>query len=343
MPLDPVPAIFRETPDVVLANPGDATVVAIDAPETRAREGRAQITHYGRRVRIHELRAALVSPLPYRGASRMSPEPHARAAAGRYESELYRRRALEHELDALLDEEQREAAARATRARPPSGSASLLSGSPMYARYLREKRERPALLSRHPEAGGRTAIRSAAPTARVRRTVEQSLQVERRAAGTMPVLRGYAARFDELSEDLGGWRERIAPGAFSNVLSSEECLALLNHDPNVVIAAVRDGSLRLTQDTRGLYVEIRPMDTQTIRDLVVTPVEQGKIRKMSFAFDVGEADWVYEGGVDIRVVKRVSRLYDVSVVAYPAYSQTDIGARGGAPAAWKTVVAVGAA
>ena len=162
----------------------------------------------------------------------------------------------------------------------------------------------------------------------VKRSFSAEIRAEARDGG-LPTLRGHAAVFNSLSEDFGGWRERIAPGAFDGVIDSPDIYALWNHLPEFIIAATADGSLRLSQDNTGLLSEMDPMDTQTIRDLVVTPIQQGKVRKMSFAFDipVGGDEWTIEEGTDIRNIKRVGRLYDVSPVTYPAYPGTDISAR----------------
>lgn len=126
---------------------------------------------------------------------------------------------------------------------------------------------------------------------------------------------------------MGGWQERIWPGAFDGTLNAPDIYALWNHNPDFIIAAVADHTLRLTQDNVGLMSEMEPMDTQMIRDLVVTPISQGKVRKMSFAFDVGTAEWSVENGMDIREIRGVARLYDVSPVTYPAYPGTDISTR----------------
>lgn len=126
---------------------------------------------------------------------------------------------------------------------------------------------------------------------------------------------------------MGGWKERIWPGAFDGVTADPGVYALWNHDPNFIIAAAADHTLRLSQDEAGLLAEMDPMNTQTIRDLVVTPIQQGKVRKMSFAFDVGKAEWSVENSMDIREIRSIARLYDVSPVTYPAYPGTDIGTR----------------
>lgn len=143
--------------------------------------------------------------------------------------------------------------------------------------------------------------------------------------GKASTIVGHAAVFNSLSEDLGGYREIIAPGAFSD-LGAKGVFALWNHDERFIIAGTNDGSLRLAEDSVGLHVEMDPMDTPTIRDLVIEPIRRGLVNKMSFAFDSVDDSWGKDGGIDVRTIKSV-RLYDVSPVTFPAYRQTDISMR----------------
>ena len=136
---------------------------------------------------------------------------------------------------------------------------------------------------------------------------------------------GHAAVFNELSEPLWGFRERILPGAFEDAIRQDDVRALWNHDPNYVLGRNKAGTLRLAEDDRGLAVEIDPPDTQWARDLLVS-IRRGDVNQMSFAFTVLDEEFTKEGGENIRVLKKV-RLHDVSVVTYPAYPQTDVQVR----------------
>lgn len=139
-------------------------------------------------------------------------------------------------------------------------------------------------------------------------------------------LRGYAAVFDQLSENLGGFREKIAPGAFTKTISEADVRALWNHDPNYVLGRSKSGTLSLWEDAHGLKIEIIPPDAQWAKDLMQT-IQRGDVDQMSFAFTVVKDTWSRTEGQDpIRTLEEV-KLFDVSPVTYPAYPQTSIQAR----------------
>lgn len=156
------------------------------------------------------------------------------------------------------------------------------------------------------------------------------LKVERRAAGEGAHLVGHAAVFNSLSVNLGGYREQIKPGAFAKTLAAAaDVRALFNHDPNFVLGRSAAKTLTMAEDDQGLAVDITLPDTQTIRDLVVAPIERGDISQMSFAFSVqpGGQDWAEnDDGVLVRTLTEL-RLYDVSPVTFPGYEQTDVALR----------------
>ena len=162
-----------------------------------------------------------------------------------------------------------------------------------------------------------------------RRTFELDDIEIRSEDGEKPKMKGHAAIFNKLSEDLGGFREQITPGAFARTIKSADIRALFNHDPNYVLGRNKSGTLVLEEDEKGLAIEIDPPDTSYARDLMVS-IERGDITQMSFAFMVhgkkGE-EWINEEGkASIRILKDVD-LFDVSPVTYPAYPQTDVKVR----------------
>ena len=143
--------------------------------------------------------------------------------------------------------------------------------------------------------------------------------IETRVAseGDKQVVRGHAAVFGELSEDLGGFREMINPDAFNDVLDND-VRAFFNHDPNFLLARTSAGTLRLGVDEKGLNYEFDVPDTTAGRDLLVS-MERGDITQSSFAFTISEDSWATTSKGEIRTIEKVSRLYDVSPVSIPAY------------------------
>lgn len=132
----------------------------------------------------------------------------------------------------------------------------------------------------------------------------------------------YAAKFDTLSEDLGNFRERISRRAFSKTLQEHDIRALFNHNADYVLGRNRSDTLDLTVDLYGLRATVKPPDTQWARDLFVS-IERKDISGGSFAFDIIKDRWTSsEEGEVIRELQEV-RLYDVSLVTYPAYPATE--------------------
>lgn len=160
--------------------------------------------------------------------------------------------------------------------------------------------------------------------------------IERRATGPVELraaaddqparLVGYAAVFNSLSEDLGGFREIIMPGAFDRALGEgHDVRALVNHNPDKMLGRTSSKTARLAVDERGLLVEVDVPDTQDGRD-TLTLVQRGDLSQMSFAFRTLADQWRTEDGEPIRELLDV-QLFDVSVVAYPAYPATEVSAR----------------
>jgi hypothetical protein len=152
-----------------------------------------------------------------------------------------------------------------------------------------------------------------------KRTYNVELREENRE-GT-PVLAGYAANFDSPSQDLGGFVETISRGAFSKTILEADVRALFNHDNNFVLGRNKAGTLTMREDNNGLFVEIVPPDTTWARDLM-TSVKRGDISQMSFQFQALRDEW--NDDHTRRNLKEV-KLFDVSLVTFPAYESTSIG------------------
>lgn len=139
-------------------------------------------------------------------------------------------------------------------------------------------------------------------------------------------LQGYAAVFNSFSEDLGGFREIIRPGAFARSLSGNPDVRLLiNHD-GMPLARTTSNTLRLYEDKRGLKVDanLDPTDPDVMR--LKPKMTRGDMDQMSFGFYTMKDSWRTENGQDIRELHDVD-LFDVSVVTFPAYPATEVGLR----------------
>jgi uncharacterized protein len=139
---------------------------------------------------------------------------------------------------------------------------------------------------------------------------------------------GYASVFNSSSEDLGGFREFVAPGAFKRSLQARNEIKLLwNHDTSEPLASVRGGSLQLMEDNYGLKVTAKLPNTTRGRD-VAELLRSKVIDSMSFGFNVIKDSWSNNGSV--RTLESV-RLSEVSVVTFPAYQATTAQVRSMAP------------
>lgn len=153
-------------------------------------------------------------------------------------------------------------------------------------------------------------------------TQETRTSVELRAEGRKLV--GYAATFNQETR-IADFRETIKPGAFkASLTSGKDILALVDHDSGKVLARTKSGTLRLSEDERGLRFEIDIPDTSAGRD-VLALAARSDLGGMSFGFNVDKGGEAWNG--DQRELRSVT-LHEVSVVnAWPAYSGTSVSVR----------------
>ncbi len=147
----------------------------------------------------------------------------------------------------------------------------------------------------------------------------------RKANGSAGSVSGIAAVFNKLSEDLGGFREKIQPGAFAKSIKDGDIRALFNHDPNLILGRTKSGTLSLKEIEAGLSVSIDMPDTSIANDLTVS-MKRGDISQMSFGFTPVKDKWETVDGKDVRTLLEV-KLFDVSPVTFPAYPETSVQAR----------------
>lgn len=164
-----------------------------------------------------------------------------------------------------------------------------------------------------------------------RRTHTVEMRVKDSTVGNKtPTMEGYAANFNSISEDLGGFREMLANGCFAEALKTSDVRALFNHNADKILGRNTAGTLRLFEDEHGLKFEINPdMEISYVKDLTRS-MSRGDITNCSFGFSISEGGDVWRkepDGMWLRTIVKVDRLYDVSPVTYPAYVSTSCAVR----------------
>lgn len=151
----------------------------------------------------------------------------------------------------------------------------------------------------------------------------------RQMEGESAVVEWYPAVFNSFSEDLGGFREIITPGAFRSALQSSDVRALINHDSTLILGRAKSGTLTLQEDEKGLRASVKMPNTSYANDLKES-IERGDIDQGSFGFTLEERGQKWdkdEEGRVVRTISEVKELLDVSLVTYPAYPDTSVAKR----------------
>jgi HK97 family phage prohead protease len=158
------------------------------------------------------------------------------------------------------------------------------------------------------------------------RFFEFELEMDTRAGDSASTIRGYALKWNSLSEDLGGFKEQFIQGAFANSLRKNPVFAFWSHDTAKILGSTRNGSLEIKEDDLGLNFKVTLPDTQNGKD-ALTLIRNKFITGMSFGFTPSVEEWnESDPKMLIRTVKE-ARLFEVSPVAMPAYSQSYVSAR----------------
>lgn len=167
------------------------------------------------------------------------------------------------------------------------------------------------------------------------KTIEIRTNAVAPVAGEGRTISGYAIVFGVESRVLPSWDgefvEIIDRSAVSEeLLAQSDVKALFNHVNSMLLARSVNGvgTLSLDIDDHGLRFEFEAPNTSLGND-VLELVKRGDLQGCSFAFTAEESDIEYsrDGDRRLRRVKKLSGLYDVSVVVDPAYTQTSVDAR----------------
>lgn len=156
-------------------------------------------------------------------------------------------------------------------------------------------------------------------------------EFEARQVGNEFRIAGHAAVFERHSQDLGGFVERVAPGAFAKTIREADVRALFNHDPNMILGRSRGGvgTLHLGEDRTGLSYEVSLDRRQSYANDLAIAIERGDVTQSSFGFRTISDSWSRtDSGYPLRTLTEVSlNNGDVSPVTYPAYLDSDVAAR----------------
>lgn len=166
------------------------------------------------------------------------------------------------------------------------------------------------------------------------RTVIGSPQMREEGDGTFRVS-GYACVTGasySVRDFLGEYVETIARGAFAKALrEADDVRLLVNHD-GVPLARTRSRTLTLTEITNpaddpqgrgqtGLWCEASIDASSPLAQTVRSAMARGDLDEMSFAFTATRQTW--NSDYTERTVNEC-RLYDVSIVTYPANPATSV-------------------
>lgn len=157
----------------------------------------------------------------------------------------------------------------------------------------------------------------------------RSISSEIRAEGR--TISGYAAKWNTLSQDLGGFVETLAPYCF-DLDNSPDVVLNYDHEDRDILGRTESGTLKLTQDDVGLYYECElPAKSPKVDvDGLIESIARKDIRGCSFAFvcpEDGEEWGTTEDGTRLRTITGGVILYDVCPVPRPAYFDTDVAVR----------------
>ncbi len=183
-----------------------------------------------------------------------------------------------------------------------------------------EKKERPA--------AGRTEQRVAAAPESRQMPAEFRADTGTAATLTAKQLVGHAAVFNRWA-DIGYFREKIAPGAFGEVLKTSDVRFLFNHDPNFIYGRSTANTLELREDSVGLAFVCYLLGFDAASYALARRIDRRDISGCSFSFTVKRDEWklpATPGGLDERTILQFDRLFDIAAVTYPAYPQTDVTA-----------------
>lgn len=136
---------------------------------------------------------------------------------------------------------------------------------------------------------------------------------------------GYFSVFNSNYEIFPGATESIASTAFDEALA-DDIRCLIDHKSMYVLGRTKAGTLSLRVDSRGLWGDVKINQNDQDAMNLYERVKRGDVDQCSFGFDILEEEFEDRGDSVHWTIKKV-RLYEVSVVTFPAYQDTSVTAR----------------
>lgn len=162
-------------------------------------------------------------------------------------------------------------------------------------------------------------------TARQMRSVASEFQT-RADEGTGDLyISGYFSVFNSNYEIWPGATESVSPEAFDGALS-DDIRCLIDHETRLVLGRNKAGTLDLKTDSRGLWGEVKVNQKDQDAMNLYERVKRGDVNQCSFGFEILDEEFEDRGTEVHWTIKKV-KLYEVSVVTFPAYDETEVSAR----------------
>lgn len=158
------------------------------------------------------------------------------------------------------------------------------------------------------------------------RSLATNLQTRNVEDSDEKVIEGYFVVFNSETELFPGAYEEIAQEAFNNTLSND-VRALINHDTNLVLGRTKANTLELKVDSKGLWGSIKINENDSDAINLYERVKRGDVDQCSFGFNILKEDTEHRDDGSIKWTIREVDLHEVSVVTFPAYSDTSVQAR----------------
>ena len=160
------------------------------------------------------------------------------------------------------------------------------------------------------------------------RTAEIRTEAPTAEDATSLVLEGMPIIYDTptiINDPHGAYTEVIQSGALDDCDISDSRL-FYAHDYSRIPLARTPKTMTLEVTKEGLKMRAMLPDTEEARS-VYTAVKRGDLSGMSFGFKVPEGGDKWDSKTNTRIITRIEKVYEVSVVPFPAYPLASVEAR----------------